>query len=146
MRYSDLSEAIKHYYHGSGKYLPVGTILTPRSNYEEHWSGPEYAILEKYRPSQFLAHADSVFMADNPDDIDALGGETDWLFTVKPNSRIEQHDQSWVSEILIVLDQEPDNTDKIKEMASKYWNGVSSGNPVWEYLTPSATIVAVEEY
>ena len=134
------------FFHGSYDFLPVGTILTPKENYEEFWQNTDfYSILEKHRPTHMLSHAESVFLANNEQDVDNLGGGTEWLFTVVASERIERHDQSWATEISIAIsDDKPE--DEIKKFALNYWFGVPSKNPVWEYLTPSATIINVEEY
>jgi hypothetical protein len=34
--------------------------------------------------------------------------------------------------------------DTIRQYARNYWNGVASGDEMWEYLTPSAKIIRVE--
>ena len=134
------------FFHGSYDKLSIGTILKPRSNYDEVWSKTDfYSILEKYRPHHMLSHKDSVFMCDNPDDIDNAGGGTEWLFTVKPHSHIEKHDLFWCSEISLHSSNGA-NDEKLKCLAEKYWNGTASDNPVWEYLTSFAEIIFIEEY
>ena len=76
-----------YYYHGSNIFLPVGTILKPRDDYENDWIDTDFYIpLERWRPKNMLAHRESVFMTDNPDDVDLAGGGTEWLMTVKPNT------------------------------------------------------------
>jgi hypothetical protein len=73
-----LHEIASTFYHGSMEELPVGTILTPRDNYEQAWGDTDfYAALEHYRPANMLAHNQAVFMCDNPDDIDLAGGGTE---------------------------------------------------------------------
>jgi hypothetical protein len=137
---------MKTYFHGSYEQLPVGTILKPKENYEEIWGETDfYFVLEKYRPQHLLPHKESVFMCDNPQDIDNTGGGTDWLFTVLPDEYIQKHDQSWCSEISLLIDND-ENQELIEQYAFNYWNGISSENPVWEYLTKQAKIIVVEEY
>lgn len=149
MRYKEITESSKLYYHGSYDQLPVGTVLTASTDYEQTWGEDEgfYQILERHRPASALAHKQAVFMADTPEDVDNLGGATDWLFTVRPSARIERHDQSWVSLMQSLL-SEGNGVDspEVLQVIQNYWDGVASDNPVWEYLTPSAVIVAVEEY
>lgn len=94
-----------------------------------------------------LAHNESVFMTDNDEDLDAAGGGTDWVFTLLPASRIERHDMSWGSEISMIpmipmIFSDP----RFIESATNYWNGTPSYDPLWEYLTPSAKILTVEEF
>jgi hypothetical protein len=143
----DLLENIqKHYYHGSSIHLPVGTILRPSLTYSADWGDTDfYDILEHYRPRHMLSHAESVFLCDNADDIDNAGGGTDWLFTVIPNARIERHDLNWSSEISGLSKE--DDIEAIEYAANAYWSGLPHHNEnVWEYLTPSAEIIKVEEY
>jgi hypothetical protein len=144
-----IAESQHLYYHGSMNELPVGTVLTPRSEeYEAAWGDTDfYKILEIYRPEEMLAHKDAIFMCDNPDDIDNAGGGTDWIFTVSPLGRVERHDLNWGSEISCLMDTDPNNIPLIEETALNYWRGVPHhSESVWEYLTPKAKIVAVEPY
>lgn len=136
------------FYHGSYDELPVGTILKPRGDaYEADWNNTDfYEILEKYRPPGMLSHKNAVFMCDNPDDVDMAGGATDWLFTVEPLGPVQRHDLNWGSEISCLI-SDGGSEDELKEAALNYWNGVPHHDEnVWEYLTTSAKILAVEEY
>lgn len=144
-----LTESVKHYYHGSMKELPVGTVLTPRDDYENDWSGTDfYAPLEKYRPANMLSHRQSVFMCDNDEDVDLAGGGTEWLFVVEPQGPVQRHDLNWGSEIsMLVGDGYGIDSPEIARAAKNYWAGVPhTDESVWEYLTPAAKIIAVEEY
>lgn len=150
MRASEfITEDKKVFYHGSSDKLSVGTILTPRNTYEDNWAHTDfYGPLEMYRPADKLAHKQSVFMCDNPDDVDLAGGATDWLFTVVPLGPVQRHDMNYSSEIssLISLGHEFDSPE-VMDAAKAYWAGEESPNEtVWEYLTPSAKIVKVERY
>lgn len=144
-----ISESLQPFYHGSNDELPVGTVLTPRDNYEDNWSGTDfYAALEKYRPANMLGHKDAVFMCDNPDDVDAAGGGTDWLFTVVPQGPIQKHDLNWGSEVsMLIGDGHSIDSPEVKQAAENYWAGVPHYNEsVWEYLTTAAKIIDVEPY
>lgn len=137
------------YYHGSMNELPVGTILTPREDYEENWGATDfYRVLELYKPKGMLSHKEAVFMVGDTDDIDLAGGGTEYIFHVQPLGKIEKHDVNWSSEISwLISDGYPINHEKIKDAALKYWNGIPHYNEsVWEYLTPKAQILKVEEY
>jgi len=140
----------KRYYHGSYTQLPVGTILNARNeDYEADWKGTDfYNILERYRPEGQLSHKQSVFMCDNPDDIDAAGGGTDWMFTLKALGPVQRHDLNWSSEISVLIsDGYAADSPEVKEAAENYWAGVPHHNEsLWEYLTPSAQIIAVEPF
>ena len=147
MKISDLSPT---YYHGSMDYLPVGTVLRARGqDYERDWSDTDfYKVLERYRPANKPSHNDSVFMVAEPDDIDLAGGGTEWMMTVKPLGPVSKHDINWSSEISGLLDDGyAMDSDEVKHAAEQYWAGAPHPNEsVWEYLTPSAEIVAVEKY
>jgi len=142
-------KGVKKYFHGSENELPVGTILTPRGDeYEKDWGSTSfYEPLEKYRPSNYLAHKDAVFMVDDKDIIDLVGSATDFIFTVIPLGPVEKHDLNWGSEISGLIDGGEDiNSEKIKQAALNYRNGVPHYNEtLWEYLTTSARIVKVED-
>ncbi len=139
------------YLHGSTERLEVGTILVPSANYEKNWGeNGFYKALEHYRPSNMLAHAQSVFMVDNDDDIDCAGGGTKWVFVVKPLSKVTRHDMNWSGEISLLLDEndmDDEIEEKIKQVVTNYWNGVEHpGESLWEYLTPKAEILSVEKF
>ena len=142
-------ESEKIYYHGSSVDLPVGTILSPRDTYEDNWASTDfYTILELYRPPNMLSHKQAVFMCENDEDVDLAGGATDWLFTVKANGPVQKHDMNWSSEIsMLISDGYDEDSPEVEEAANNYWSGIPhSSEQVWEYLTPSATILSVEEY
>lgn len=147
MRASDLNMT---YYHGSMDNLPVGTILKPRGDdYERDWAHTDfYSALDKYRPSHMLSHSQAVFMVADPDDVDLAGGGTSWLFTVKPLGPVSKHDVNWSSEISMLTDDGHDvDSPEVQKAAENYWAGVPHPNEnVWEYLTPAAEILKVEEY
>jgi hypothetical protein len=140
----------RQYYHGSYEELPIGTVLRPRDEaYERDWQHTDfYSILEQYRPPEMLSHKNAVFMCDNPDDVDVAGGATEWLLIVVPLGKVERHDLNWSSEIsMLVSSDDADNTVAIKQAAHNYWQGIPHhSETVWEYLTPSAQVVAVERY
>ena len=137
------------FYHGSEIFLPVGTILQTNDDYEDRWKhNTFYSVLEKYRPSNQLAHKDSIFMCDNPDDLDAAGGGTSWVFTVKPLGIVQKHDMNWGSEIdCLISDGILIDSPEIQNAAQNYWAGIPHTNEsLWEYLTPKAKILEVEPF
>lgn len=137
----------KMFYHGSSNKMKVGTVLKGRGlNYINDWSSDlVYQILEKERPNNYIPHYEAVFMVDNIEDIDNAGGATDYIFHLKPLGPIERHDMSFQSEILIAISDKK-SLAEIKLIAKKYWTGISSKEPVWEYLTREAIITKVEKY
>lgn len=144
-----IAESTEKFYHGSMEQLPVGTVLKPRRDYEQSWGSTDfYAALERYRPEGMLSHSKSVFMCDNPDDVDLAGGGTEWLFTVTPIGPVQKHDMNWSSEISSLIgDGRSIDSLEVKLAAENYWNGIPHPNEqVWEYLAPAAKIIAVEPY
>jgi hypothetical protein len=124
-------------------------VLRPRPDYEQQWGSTDfYAALEHYRPANMLSHRQAVFMCDNPDDVDLAGGGTEWLFTVKPKGPMQRHDLNWGSEIsMLIGDGYAIDSPEVKRAATNYWAGVPhTDEQVWEYLAPSAEIIAVEPY
>ena len=132
--------SVDTYYHGSDDELEVGTILKPQGRTD---GIPNFLILEKYRPSHMLSQKDVVFLVKDDDDIDNVGGGTDFLFTVTPLGKVEKHNLGWSTELSGL---ESGNPEKEEEFANNYWNAVPHPNGVWEYLTTSAKIIKVEEY
>ncbi len=146
---SESRDSPNRFYHGSTDELPIGTILKPRTDYEKNWENTDfYWILENFRPEGMLAHKDSVFMCDNPDDVDAAGGGTEYLFEVQPLGIVEKHDLNWSSEISMLVSEGADELDsRVEDAAYNYWHGVPHPDEtLWEYLTPAAKIISVEEY
>ena len=139
----------KPYYHGSFNKLTVGTVLHGRKQeYEKDWGDNAwYQILHTHKPADMLHHRDAVFMVDNIDDMDVSGSPTEWIFTLQPLGVVEKHDMNWISEIESLLSEGKDkNDEEVIKAAISYWNGTPHSNErVWEYLTPSARIVKVEE-
>jgi len=149
MKILEVTSSAQIYYHGSSNDIKVGTILTPRNDYENDWKNTDfYWPLEKHRPNNMLSHKDSVFMVDDPDDVDLAGGATDYLLTVKPLGIIQKHDLNWSSEISMLVSNGYDvDSIEIKKAAENYWQGMPHPNEsVWEYLTTRAEVLASEEY
>jgi hypothetical protein len=133
------------YFHGSGIWLPIGTILRPSPDYEKNWGPTElYPILERYRPATYRRQADSVFMCSD-EDLDAAGGGTNWVFVVRPLGPVTRHDLNWGSRICCgISDGEKEPT--LLQFARNYWAGTPSYDPLWEYLTPSAEVLSVQPF
>lgn len=138
----------KTFWHASFDPLPVGTTLRPEPEYEMRWHAESAGrILEDLRPANALAHRDAVFMCDNAQDCDNAGAHCEWLFRVQPDARVERHDMDWATRLDgMVSDGVSPDEPEVLRLAANYWNGVPSELPVWEYLTPKATILAMEPY
>ncbi len=144
----DMNDTPRAFWHASFQRLTVGTVLVPQPGYEDRWH-PQSAgrILEDRRPASALPHRDAVFLCDDPQECDNCGAHCEWLFRVEPADRIERHDLEWATRIDVLMSEgaSPDDP-AIAELARRYWSGESSELPTWEYLTPQATVLAVEEY
>ena len=140
--------------HCSGVAHPEGRILTAYSGREcdsqvyDYCNEPYDRILEMFRPPEFIARPNAVYMVDNDEDIDLCGGLVDHVFVVKPEQPVSRHDLNWTSEICCLLDSvaiplcKEDADPYFVDAARSYWAGLShSDESVWEYLAPSAEIV-----
>lgn len=138
------------FYHGSGKKLKEGDVLTGRGDdYEASWSSTDfYEILERERPEEMTAHKEAVFMVGHPDDVDLAGGSTEWCAEMIPEGVVSRHDLNWSSEISLLLSEgKAKDSQEVREAAEKYWRGEPHPNEqVWEYLARSAKVVRVEEW
>lgn len=136
------------FYHGSSVFLAPGTLLRPDPRHEEHWTDNGwYRALELHRPEGMLAHRDAVFCCDNPDDLDAAGGGTDWVFTVVPRGPASRHDMNWGTRIDLAIEEGKNIEDEaIAALARNYWAGVATEDPLWEYLAAGAKIIAVQPF
>jgi hypothetical protein len=138
------------FYHGSNDHLHVGTILQGRPGlYEENWSHNDfYAPLERWRPENFLAHRDAVFMVGTLEDVDLAGGGGIWIFEIDPLGPVSRHDLNWSSEVSCLIgDGHDSESPAVREAALNYWNGVPHPNEsVWEYICAEARIIRVEPY
>jgi hypothetical protein len=105
-------------------------------------------FMEKHRVEGCLSRFESVFMADNSEDIDNLGGYTDFIYIVRPvDGYAEKSDLSWYTKASMLIGDYPSKDipehilDQAKGYAENYWSGKSSENPVWEYRCLEAAIV-----
>ncbi len=136
------------HWHASAIELPIGTVLSPRPDFEMRWQCYSAGrILEDMRPETSLAHRDAVFLCDNAQDTDNCGAHTEWLFGVIIEGAAERHDLTWASEIeRLVSDGSPPDCREVRILARRYWSGEASEDPVWEHLVPRAVIVSVEPW
>lgn len=113
------------YYHGSIKPLKIGTKLVPNplgythqkevSNLEKlfHENKPEHILIDRLN---------CVFLTDNIEDIDNLGGFTDFIFEIDiQNNTIEKSDLSWYTKAFIQLEE--GDIKGAQQSALNYWNG-----------------------
>lgn len=133
------------FYHGSIKELENGLHLLAQSDGYVQCEADEAIegfedFMESLRPEDKISRFDAVFMADNTEDIDNLGGFTDYIYKVKPIGEYSKHDLAWYS---IASNYYLVDNEKAKECALKYWSGEQYDkveNSVFEYMVGSAII------
>jgi hypothetical protein len=139
----------KIFYHGSYDQLEAGTVMKGRGEaYVAAWiDSGFYSILESYRPEHCLAHKDAVFMVDDIDDIDNVGGPIDWVLELIPEGVVSKHDVNWSTEISCLISDGHDiDSPEVRHAAEQYWAGTAHKNEsVWEYLAESAKVVKAYE-
>lgn len=135
-------------WHASFDRLAVGTVLTPRPEYEMRWAACDAGrILEDNRPAGSRAHRDAVFACDDPQDCDNAGAHCEWLFGIEPSGPVERHDLSWATEIdRLVSNSWPSDDPAVLALCTRYWSGEASPDPVWEHLMASAIVISIEPY
>lgn len=138
----------KFYYHGSDDYLPKGESLRNVRPYEGKWgSAAFYRGLERHRPEDARPHSKSVFMVEKAEDLEYAGGGEEFTFIVKPIGHIGKHDMFWSTMVTSLIDEGKDiDSKEVKEAARKYWEGIPSDNPAWEYTCDKAIILRVYDW
>tara|TARA_Y100001960_G_scaffold321323_1_gene395829 strand:+ start:63207 stop:63641 length:435 start_codon:yes stop_codon:yes gene_type:complete len=135
-----------NFYHGSIKELEINSYLLAQSDgYVQSESDEDLEgfedFMESLRPEDKISRFNAVFMADNTEDIDNLGGYTDYIYEVEPIGAYSKHDLAWYSKAssYYLIDNE-----KAKECALKYWSGErydKMDESVFEYIVESAEII-----
>jgi hypothetical protein len=125
--------------------LPVGTLLrpNPKGYTSESEANALESLFEQYRPPRQLSRRKAVFMVAAPDEIDAAGGYTDYIYKVEPEGAIEKHDLAWYTEAEIQLAL--GNVEAATSAIHSYWRGIPFPNAersLFEYLAPAAVVVA----
>lgn len=151
MRAWELTENSIAYYHGSRHKYPIDFILTPQPDGYVMTVGDEDGveniehIIEKNRPDSMLPRFDSVFMVDNPDDIDSAGGYIDYIYIVEPLGGVEKNNMGWYSQISGFEDTE-EGIRQESFLAQQYWSGDNSPDGgLWEYRSPKARVIRLVE-
>ncbi len=136
------------FFHSSDCELPVGTKLVNCVDYEDKWgSAGFYRGLEAHRPDHAIAHKEGVFMVECVDDVSWAGGGEEFIFIVKPKGDVTRHDMHWSTQVTSLLDYGHDiNSIEVREAAEKYWSGVASEQPAWEYICRQAVVARVFDF
>lgn len=129
------------FFHGSIKKLANKTVLKP--NKKGYVQKNELEILiESVRPDHCISRFDSVFLCNNPDDIDCCGGYTDHIYIVQPRCIPQKSDLAWYTECQLLLEE--NNIEAAKNAAINYWNGIifhDTSSSVFEYRCEQATLL-----
>tara|TARA_Y100000588_G_scaffold63872_1_gene63510 strand:+ start:6057 stop:6467 length:411 start_codon:yes stop_codon:yes gene_type:complete len=135
------------YYHGSIKDLKLGTILVPNPlgyTRQKEVSGIEKLFHENKPEHILIDRFNCVFLTDNIDDIDNLGGFTDFIFEVDiEDNIIEKSDLSWYTKAFLQLEE--GNREEARESALNYWNGVTLEG-VFEYRVNQCIIKNIVDF
>lgn len=147
------------YFHGSSKKHNLGDVINAKqksSDFRFKYSNIEENILEAFRPSKCISRLNCLFMADNPDIILELGGNTKFIYEVEPIGAVEASNLFWLS-VAFNFEEEIRN-----ECISKYWHGINVSindviffleteedeseeleriNELWEYRTKAFSII-----
>lgn len=134
------------FFHGSFDPLLIGTCIRSGGAQSFVASTDEEleAVFEAARPAECIPRSEAVFLASDPEDIDALGGYTEHVYEVilSPGEAASAHDLAWYSEAQISL--EDDDMAGAAGHAARYWSGErfpDAGQGILEYLVRSALVV-----
>ena len=132
-------------WHGSDVPLSPGTTLVPGCGMMAvSPTDPVEEMLESQRPADRRPRAACVFMVDDPQDVDNCGGNTDWLFEVRPVGETWRHDASLTTAAQCAI--EDGDIQGARSHAQAYWRGDAGTEPVWEIMAAAAQVVSVERY
>jgi hypothetical protein len=129
------------FFHGSAVSLPVGTQLTARPNGYVHTTPNQRLerLFEAAKPPGALSRRGCVFLTDNLDDIDNVGGATDYLYEVSTTFPVQRSDLSFYT--LADMQLEAGELENAQHSAARYWAG-DTHEGVFEYRVKHATIIA----
>lgn len=139
------------YYHGSKLELQIGLVLT--SSEDRGYTSDEVVrdlecLFERFKPKNKTSRKLAVYMVDNPNDIDYLGGYNDYVYQVVPCSKPDKSDLTWYSKVNREVGDFFDPSEKfpmnVIDMINNYWQGIPSENPLWEYRVKTAKVLKEE--
>lgn len=128
-------------YHGSWDPLDEGTALRPGFGGGAIVDTELEALFEAARPEGLVPRREAVFMAADPDEIDALGGYTEFVYEVAPGGPVTAHDLAWYSQAQAHMAVGEDA--EARRCADAYWSGTAfpeAARSVFEYLGTAATV------
>jgi hypothetical protein len=132
------------YFHGSNTGLPLHTALYPNAG--GYTQAPEVAeleaLFEMVRPNHIqISRTDCVYLCDNVEDIDNVGGFTDYIYEADiADGFVEKSDVSWYTKAASQFDE--GDIEGAEESARNYWSGACLEG-VYEYRTDEAIITSM---
>jgi hypothetical protein len=137
----------KNLYHGSDKKFEIDFKLLPQNEYTSNNNSSELEkLFEQRKPIDMISRKNSVFLADDIDLIDALGGYTDIIYEVSVDDNIERSDLAWYTESQKHLEE--GSLILASKCADKYWSGdifYDDNQSCFEYRVSSAKIKNIKE-
>jgi hypothetical protein len=135
------------YYHGSIAHIEVGHTVEAMNVYTSQPEVKELEdLLESVRPSDCqFPRIDCVFMAANIEDIENLGANVDYIYSVDlEDGYCECSDLAWYTKASCQLGD--GDIDGARESAKKYWSGdgfEDIGSSLMEYRTDECYVIAL---
>jgi len=140
------------FFHTSGYAYKVGQVVVGRKN-KGFFDGAE-KIMELYRPKGKVSRLQCIYMVSDLRLIDAAGGDTTYVYEVKPIGSVTKADQCWMGRMWYQwygdkygdLKRINPKDEKWRELAEGYWGGkrdTESYQPtcLWEYLATKVKII-----
>ena len=141
------------YYHMSPKLYAVGDEIS--GNGRDKVDSRIEDELEARKPEGFLARRDAMYCRPTTDFSRCGIVNAGYIYRVQPKGALQRHDLNWLGDMQKALlrlkyagnslfKNYPEWNDAlIERCCGPYWKHEASDSPVWEFLTPSVTIVKV---
>ncbi len=134
------------FFHGSKNNLEIGETLisqvdTGYTSYEECISIEN--AFEYFRPEDKISRKTAIYLVDNPNIIEKVGGYDDYIYEIDPIGNIQKSDLYWYNEVAKEMGdffEIEELTEKAKKYIENYWNSVESLEKNIEYRVESAVI------
>jgi hypothetical protein len=148
----ETAKAVESYYRIAATRRTEGEVITgpgtrPLAASEAHIED----ILEAHRPKNCPDRGNSVYMRRDKD-FATVGVPFDMGFvhTIEPLAEVFQRDLTWIGLLQRRHHQNPSIKKNLsalddRTIALNYWNGAAGDKPVWEWVTTTAKVVAVDD-
>lgn len=141
------------FYRIAGKKHDVGDTMMGRGTAPLQDRFPMVEeILERRRPADCPPRADCIYMRDARD-FRTVGVtyKEGYVHEVEPVGKVDQRDIAWIGSLQwryfptekMRKDEHPPLSDD--ELADRYWGGVASEKPTWEWVSKEGTVKAVDD-